>query len=88
MQEILDRSRLTGEVLILPEDEESIHETIKKHSRDARLIIMGIPGEPKSGIAKFFTLDKVFFSRELKKFTDLPPLLFVKASRIMELVED
>jgi hypothetical protein len=62
MQGILDHARLTGEVLILPEDEESIHDTIKKHSRDARLIIMGIPGEPKSGIVKFFALDKVFLA--------------------------
>ena len=88
MQEILQKARLSGEVLIVPEDDQPIHETIREHSRGARLIIMGIPGKPAKGIVKLFALDQVFFTRELEKFTGLPPLLFVKASRVMNLVED
>ncbi len=34
-----------------------------------------------------YTLDQLFFKIELGKFTDLPPMLFVKASRKLNLVE-
>jgi hypothetical protein len=87
MQIMLEKARLTGEVLIVPEDKKPIHETIKKYSQDALLVIMGMPGERKGGIARLFFLDQLFFKRELGKFTDLPPLLFVKASRRLNLVE-
>lgn len=88
MENILRRARLSGEVLILPEDDKSIHESIKEHSRDALLIIMGMPGERKGGIAALFSLDEYFFTKELDKFIELPPVLFVKASRMMNLMED
>jgi len=88
MQMMLEKARLTGEVLIIPEDKKPIHETIKEYSQDALLVIMGMPGERKGGIARLFSLDQLFFKRELGKFTDLPPLLFVKASRKLNLVEE
>lgn len=88
MQIMLEKARLTGEVLIIPEDKKPIHETIKEYSQDALLVIMGMPGERKGGIARLFFLDQLFFKRELGKFTELPPLLFVKASRKLNLVED
>ena len=88
MENILRRARLSGEVLIIPEDDKAIHESIKKHSQEALLIIMGMPGQRKGGIATLFSLDEYFFTKELEKFIKLPPLLFVKASRIMNLMED
>ena len=88
MQAILDRARLSGEVLIISEDDKAIHETINEYSHDAVLILMGMPGERKKGLVKLFSLDRLFFAMALEKFVNLPPLLFVKASRILDLIEE
>ena len=87
MQQLQDSARLAGEILIIPEDNEAIQETIKNTSSDASLILMGMPGKKASGIARFFSLDRMFFAKEINKFKDLPPLLFVKACRIIKLFE-
>ncbi len=87
MQQLQDSARLSGEILIIPEDNETIQETIKNISSDASLILMGMPGKKASGIVKFFSLDRMFFAKEVNKFKDLPPLLFVKACRIIKLFE-
>lgn len=87
MQELQDSARLSGEILVLPDDKEPIHETIKNISSDANLILMGMPGKKASGIARFFSLDRMFFAKEINKFQDLPPLLFVKACRVIKLFE-
>ena len=84
----MERARLAGEILIIPEDDKPLHQTIQDHSQDAFLIIMGIPGKRTTGIAKLFSLDQFFFTKELEKFVDLPPLLFVKASRVINLMGD
>jgi len=39
-------------------------------------------------LARLFSLDRLFFTRELEKFLDFPPVLFVKASQIFDLVEE
>ncbi len=88
MENLLVRARLTGEVLILQNDEKPINENIRDYSRDSILILMGIPGEKKEGIAKLFSLDRIFFTREIERFTGLPPVLFVKASKIIDLFEE
>jgi amino acid transporter len=87
LKELLRAARIKGEVLVLPEDNAPIQETIKEHSSDAYLILMGIPGQRAEGVARLFALDRYFFEREIQKFEDLPPLLFVKAHRVMQLTE-
>ncbi len=88
MERLLRRARLRGDVLILSEDNRPIHESIREVSKDAVLVLMGMPGERKEGIAKFFSLDKLFFTKEIGKFEELPPMLFVKAAKIIDLFEE
>jgi hypothetical protein len=87
MDALLASARLEGEVCILPEDGQPIHESIRRHSADAWLILMGVPGRGVSGLSHLFALDRLFFTREIQKFDNLPPLLFVKACEVMDLFE-
>lgn len=84
---LLYNARLGGEVLILDEDEKPIDKSIEEQSSDALLIMMGMPGKKGGKVVRLFSLNKLFFSRELEKFRNLPPLLFVKAYRTMDLFE-
>ncbi len=85
---IIRRARLSGVVLVIQDDDKPIHESMVKYSDDALLILMGIPGEKKRGLARLFSLDRLFFTRELEKFENFPSMLFVKASQIFDLVEE
>ncbi|WP_245584611.1 amino acid permease [Spirochaeta cellobiosiphila] len=87
MTTLLDGARLKGEVLILPESDESFQTTLEVHSSDANLILMGMPGQKAGGLAKMFSLDKMYFTKELEKYEKLPPVLFVKAASIVDLLE-
>ncbi len=87
IQELMRGARLGGEVILVPADEESIHDTIRNISKDSSLILIGMPGTRAGGIARLFSLDKVFFTRELSRFDDFPPLLFVKAAETVDLLE-
>ncbi|MBN1697669.1 MAG: amino acid permease [Spirochaetales bacterium] len=84
---LLYNARLKGSIMVLEEDDKPIHKNIEEHSADALLIMMGMPGQRGSGLARLFALDRLFFSRELEKFKSLPPLLFVKAHSVMDLFE-
>ena len=85
LRDLISNARLKGEIRILPDDNEPIHETVQKLSSDASLILMGMQGERAGGLLRLFSLDKHFFSREFQKYDDMPPLLFVKASSLMRL---
>jgi hypothetical protein len=87
MEKLLSGARLGGEVIILPDDGKDIIETIKNYSSDSSLILIGMPGKRAGGIARVFSLDKLFFTKELDKFKDFPPVLFVKAAGVMNLLE-
>jgi amino acid transporter len=87
MESLLRGARLVGEILILKADEKNIQDTIRDVSIDAALILIGMPGKKAGGITKMFNLEKFVFSRELDKFDNFPPILFVKAARIMNLLE-
>jgi hypothetical protein len=87
MEKLMQGARLGGEVLILPADTGEIHSTIREYSKDASLIFIGMPGSRPGGIARLFSLDKLFFSKELDKFKGFPPLLFVKAAETVNLLE-
>ncbi|MBN2737088.1 MAG: amino acid permease [Spirochaetales bacterium] len=87
LNQLLYNSRLKGDILILEKDSEPIHNSINEHSRDAFLIMMGLPGQRAQGLSRIFSLDKLFFTRQLELFKELPPVLYVKAHRVMELFE-
>jgi len=84
---LMTGARLEGEILVIGEDERTIHEVVRETSIDAGLILIGMPGKQSSDLAKIFSIDKLFFSRELAKFKDFPPILFVKASGTVDLLE-
>jgi len=84
---LFNQARLKGDFFILPDDDRPIHETIQAHSSDAYLILMGMPGERAAGLARLFSLDRIFFENAIQKFEKLPPLLFVKAHKVMQLTE-
>lgn len=91
MEKLLEKSRLSGEVVILPHDDEPFVDTLQIVSRKADLIMMGLPGRIESdekGIAKFFNLSDVFFKQEITKYDKLAPILFVKSAQLMNLIEE
>ncbi|MFP4365226.1 MAG: amino acid permease [Spirochaetia bacterium] len=88
LEKLLSAARLKGEVLVLEDDEYPIHETIRVYSHDASLALMGMPGKKAGNFAKMFSLDRIFFSREIAKYEEMPPLLFVKAGNKVSLLEE
>lgn len=88
MADLMTSARLQGEILILPEDDKDIHTSIKETSGESSLILIGMPGNTSPGITRLFSLSKIFFSKELKKYEkDFPPILFVKAADKVNLLE-
>ncbi|TFG62031.1 MAG: amino acid permease [Spirochaetales bacterium] len=81
-------ARLGGEVLVLPDSAGHIRDTIKEYSGDASLILIGMPGKRAGNLAKMFSLDRLFFSKELHKYDSTPPILFVKAAQVHNLLEE
>jgi amino acid transporter len=89
MLTLLEKARLTGEVVILPFTDEPFVETVYKTSSSSDLIMMGLPGnytDRESG--RFFNLNEFFFNKEIHRYDDLPPILFIKSAYVMNLIED
>lgn len=89
--QLLKEARITGEVVILPCDETPIYRTLEQVSHAASLIMMGLPGnfmDQNSGKIRLFNLDEFFFTRELRSFDRMPPILFVKSAQSVTVTED
>lgn len=84
---LIETNNLDAEALVLPPDDQPFLEAVHRTSADASLILMGMPGQSAGTLAKVFRLDKLFFDRELGKYDDLPPILFVKAAGVMTLMD-
>ncbi len=87
LEKLLVGARLKGETLVLDQDENSFVETVRHTSSDADLIFMGVPGGRASGLSRLFSLDKRAFSRQFDEYSDMPPILFVKAAGVHQLLE-
>ncbi len=89
IQEILDHARLSGEIVVIPFIDEPIVRTMQKASQDTDLVMLGLPGnfDKKEGV-DIFSLNEVFFDNEIEKFTELPPILFVKSAGSVNLLEE
>lgn len=88
METLLNSSRLDGEVVILEHEDCEIYDKLKKHSSGADLVMMGLPGSfSKEGVIRLFGINEMFFDREIAKYEDLPPVLFVKSAQNIELTE-
>jgi amino acid transporter len=88
MTELLLNARLTGEVVILENEKRDFLEVLSEHSKDADLIMMGLPGQfSKDSSVKIFNLNEYFFDKQISKYDDLPPVLFIKSAQHIELIE-
>jgi hypothetical protein len=88
MNMLLQKARLKGEVVILTDDNKTFHQTLQENSKNAWLILMGVPGERKKDKFLPFADRTKDFNKEIVKYEGLPPILFTKASRIMNLIEE
>jgi hypothetical protein len=88
LEELLDLARIDGEILIIYQDKETYREKLKHISGKSGLILMGMPGSQSSPLSKFFKIDKLFFNHEIRKYGDLPPILFVKSAGQFSLLDD
>lgn len=87
--ELLKKGRLNGEVLILYKKEIDYLNLLKETSGNADLIMMGLPGIYKQeGLIKIFDLNERFFHKEIEKYNELPPLVFVKSSQVISLFDE
>lgn len=85
--ELMAGARLRGEVIVLEADDEPFDKTVREQSEGASLVMLGMPGEPAKGIRRVFALDRISFTRSLEKYDGLPPILFVKAAGVVNLLE-
>lgn len=88
LQALLELSRLEGSVLVLDKDDRPFDDIVAEHSSDASLILMGAPGQRGVGLAKWFSLDKRGFDKQIEKFDNLPPILFVKSAYPVPLFDE
>lgn len=89
MRQLLDKARLSGEVFILPYADEPFQDTLYRISHDVDLLMLGLPGNfVEEDRKNIFKLDEYFFDKEILKYSDLPAILFVRSSHVMELIED
>ncbi len=86
---LLNKARLTGEIMILPFDDTPFTETLEEISGNASLIMMGLPGNYiEKQKRTLFKLNEFFFTKEIKQYDNLPPTLFVRSARHIKLTED
>lgn len=91
MHRMLAEARLDGVVEIIDEKEASMHRLIKKYSNNCDLVLMGLPGkyiDDEDPLFFRFLLDEYFFERDLEKYKELPPILFVRGAFKINLTED
>jgi amino acid transporter len=90
LDELMNKARLRGEPLVLPHDDVHIIDTIKEVSRDANLIMIGLPDSKRESKENrnLFRQLTYSFAKEVEVFDNLPPILFVKASRSVDLIEE
>lgn len=90
LETLLSKARLSGSPLILPRDNRDILETIRDVSKDANLIMIGLPDSKRETMDKKNIFQSMLyrFEKQIDAFDALPPILFVKASREINLLEE
>ncbi|MBI4976911.1 MAG: hypothetical protein HZC28_05480 [Spirochaetes bacterium] len=83
MNALLGKARLVGTTVLL-DDQLPLVEAIRTQSSSAHLVMIGIPdtrNEIKTENVRWFW-DKLYYSfdRQLSRFDDMPPILFIKAA--------
>ncbi|MDA3839157.1 MAG: amino acid permease [Candidatus Delongbacteria bacterium] len=86
---LLEKARLTGDIVIIPFSETPFFDDMNIISNEAGLIMMGLPGYfVMEEEERKFKLNKEFSEEGLSKYTDLPPVLLIKSSTKLNLLED
>ncbi|MDA3886733.1 MAG: amino acid permease [Candidatus Delongbacteria bacterium] len=86
---LLEKARLTGEIVIIPFSETPFFDDMNRISNEAGLIMMGLPGYfVVEDEERKFKLNEEFLEEGLSKYTDLPPVLLIKSSTKLNLFED
>lgn len=89
MVTLLEKARLSGEVVILPPHEETFMQTLARTSSSADLVMMGLPGNfEKTETGTLFKMNEFFFDKEIEKYGALPAILFVKSAYVLDLLDD
>jgi len=90
IEQLISKARLTCSILVLPKDELDIQDNIKEISKDANLILIGLPDSKRESKDKVSGLKSIMyrFEKEVEAFTALPPVLFVRASSKINLIEE
>ncbi len=90
LETLISKARLTGTPLILPRDNRDILETIRDVSKDANLIMIGLPDSKRETMDKRNMFQNMLyrFEKQVDAFDSLPPVLFVKASHEINLLEE
>lgn len=87
---LIRKARLTGSPLILPRDNRDILDTIRDVSKDANLIMIGLPDSKRETKESRSIFQNMLYSfeKQVDAFDSLPPVLFVKASHMINLIEE
>ncbi|MDC7221992.1 MAG: amino acid permease [Spirochaetales bacterium] len=88
LNDLFVRARINGEIKILPFREEPFTDILSDESSDASLIMMGIPGNYVENNKSIFRFNEYFFSKEIGRYRQLPPILFIRSIRAISLTED
>ncbi|MGL1892793.1 MAG: amino acid permease [Spirochaetaceae bacterium] len=90
LETLMSKARLTGSQLILPRDNRDIMDTIKEVSKDANLIMIGLPDSKNDKKDKRTIFQNLLYSfdKQIEAFDSLPPILFIKASHTINLIEE
>ena len=88
LKDLFGRARISGDVKILPHQDTPFENILSDESSDASLIMMGIPGNYMEQNRNKFRLNEFFFNKEIGKYNQLPPILFIRSVKAISLTED
>ena len=88
LKELFSKARISGDVKILPHQDMPFTDILSAESADASLIMMGIPGNYVEQNRSLFRMNEFFFNKEIGRYNQLPPILFIRSVRAISLTED
>jgi amino acid transporter len=88
LNDLFGRARINGEVKTLPFRDDPFTDILREYSADASLIMMGLPGNYMESNRSLLRLNEFFFSKEISRYNQLPPILFIRSVKAISLTED
>ncbi len=88
LEELLDMARIEGEICVIETKGATFQETLRQHSTNSGLIILGMPGHYTNPLSRFTKWDKHKFEKDIRAYEGLPPILFVKSAGKYSLLDD